>query len=221
SHARRRARANYRPRAQHGRYSKAGPGSRHPDARAAAIHTGLRGPARSEAPGAGSQDHTCARMARSPFRSRRYDLRRGRPGRASDSGRQPRHGPQQHHQHATADPRLTDPGYYLISKGRPQLEKELGFRLPMGQWLRRAWFGAATPFYLASIALWTAAILAVPLALTASAGAPNWSIILLAVVAAVPASDLATALVQRFVTQLVGPQRLPKLELTAGVPEEA
>jgi len=122
---------------------------------------------------------------------------------------------------AAADPRLADPGYYLISKGRPRLEAELGFRLPVRQWLRRAWFGAAAPFYLGSIALWTAAILAVPVALTAAGGASTGSLILLALVASVPASDLASALVQRFVTQLVGPRRLPKLELATGVPEEA
>ncbi|MEP6993230.1 MAG: glucoamylase family protein [Acidobacteriota bacterium] len=120
-----------------------------------------------------------------------------------------------------SEPRLADPGYYLISKGRPKLENELGFRLPVRHWLRRAWFRAATPLYLLSIALWTLAILVVPIALTASSGAPAAFLILLAILALVPSSDLASALVQRFVTQLVGPRRLPKLELTSGVPEEA
>ena len=121
----------------------------------------------------------------------------------------------------TADPRLTDPGYYLIAGGRPRLEAELGFRPPVRQWLERAWVDAPTPLYLGSIGLWTAAILAVPVALTAAAGASTWSVILLAVFASVPASDLASALVQRFVTRLVGPRRLPKLELKAGIPKEA
>ena len=35
-----------------------------------------------------------------------------------------------------------------------------------------------------------------------------------------PASDLAIALVHRFVTRLLGPRRLPKLELARGVPAE-
>ena len=118
-----------------------------------------------------------------------------------------------------ADPRLSDPGYYLISKGRPLLEADLDFRLPARQWLRRAWFRATTPLYLGSIALWTVAILAVPVTLSVVAGAPTLSVVLLAILAAVPASDLASALVQRLATQLVGPRRLPKLELSAGVTE--
>ncbi len=118
-----------------------------------------------------------------------------------------------------AHPRLSDPGYYLISKGRPLLEADLDFRLPARQWLRRAWFRATTPLYLGSIALWAVAILAVPVALSVAAGAPTLSVVLLAILAAVPASDLASALVQRFATQLVGPRRLPKLELSAGVTE--
>ncbi|MGE5275853.1 MAG: GH36-type glycosyl hydrolase domain-containing protein [Acidobacteriota bacterium] len=118
-----------------------------------------------------------------------------------------------------ADPRLSDPGYYLISGGRPLLEADLDFRLPARHWLRRAWFRATAPLYLGSIALWAVAILAVPVALSVVAGAPTLSVVLLAILAAVPASDLASALVQRFATQLVGPRRLPKLELSAGVTE--
>ena len=119
------------------------------------------------------------------------------------------------------EPRFSDPGYYLISRGRPRLEAELNYRLPVRQWLRRAWFRAATPLYLGSIALWTIAILAVPTSIADSAGATTLQLALLALLALVPASDLASALVQRFVTQLVGPRRLPKLELAEGVPEDA
>jgi cyclic beta-1,2-glucan synthetase len=122
---------------------------------------------------------------------------------------------------AAPDPRLADPGYYLISRGRAGLEAELEFRVPVRQWLRRAWFARATPGYIGTIAVGTAAILAVPLALAEAAGASSGSLALLAILALVPASDLATALVQRFVTSLIGPRRLPKLELAAGVPEQA
>ncbi len=122
---------------------------------------------------------------------------------------------------APAEPRLADPGYYLISKGRPRLEAELEYRLPARQWLRRAWFRAATPLYLSSIALWTLTILAVPVSVAADAGTPALSLLLLAILALLPASDLASALVQRFITELVGPRRLPKLELAGEVPEES
>ena len=121
----------------------------------------------------------------------------------------------------SSEPRLADPGYYLISQGRPRLEAALEYRLPARQWLRRAWFRAAVPLYLSSIGLWTAAILAVPVTVAAASGAP-WLVLLpLSLLALVPASDLATSLVQRFVTELVGPRRLPKLELAGGVPEDS
>ena len=120
----------------------------------------------------------------------------------------------------TADARLGDPGYYLIAKGRPRLERELGFRLPGRQWLRRAWIRAATPLYLAAIVLSTLAILAVPAALTALAGVRASWVVLLALLGLAPASDLAIALVHRFVTRLLGPRRLPKLELAGGVPAD-
>ncbi len=119
-----------------------------------------------------------------------------------------------------ADSRFRDPGYYLIAKGRSRLERELDFRVPARQWLRRAWVRAATPLYLAAIMLSTLAILAVPTALTALAGAGASSVVLLAVLGLVPASDLAIALTHRFVTWFMGPRRLPKLELAGGVPTE-
>jgi cyclic beta-1,2-glucan synthetase len=120
-----------------------------------------------------------------------------------------------------ADPRFADPGYYLISKGRPQLERVLDFRLPAPQWMRRAWFRAASPFYLWTISFLTLAILAIPVSIAAFAGTPLISLLVLALLALVPASELAIAVVNRDVTELVGPRRLAKLELADGVPAGA
>ena len=117
-------------------------------------------------------------------------------------------------------PRFKDPGYYLIAKGRERLERELAYRVPVRQWLRRAWVRAATPFYLGAILLSTLAILAVPVALTAIAGARASLVVWLAFLGFVPASDLSIALINRFVTRLMGPLRLPKLALAGGVPAE-
>ena len=52
----------------------------------------------------------------------------------------------------TAD-RRGDPGYYLISKGRAVFEPELGFRVPLRSWLRRAYMTHAASRYLGTIAL--------------------------------------------------------------------
>ncbi len=111
-----------------------------------------------------------------------------------------------------------DPGYYLISDGRPSFERALHVRVPFTGRLRRAYVGAATPGYIVTIAVMTAVLLAVPLLLAGDGGAAGrWNIIV-AILALIPASDLAIALVNRFVTNVLGPRALPRLDLDAGVP---
>ena len=61
------------------------------------------------------------------------------------------------------DRREQDPGYYLISKGRRAFETELGFRVPMKDWLARANAAAGILGYLGTIAVITAFILALSL----------------------------------------------------------
>ena len=48
-----------------------------------------------------------------------------------------------------------DLGYYLISKGRPSLERALGYRVSLRQRLTRAYMASATWSYLGSIAIVT------------------------------------------------------------------
>jgi len=114
-----------------------------------------------------------------------------------------------------------DPGFYLISDGRAALEQGLGVRLPRSVRLRRAYIRAATPGFLVSLALLTALALAVPILLSLSAGVGlGIGLLLIAVLAVGPASDFAVALVNRGVTNLLGPRPLPRLELLDGVPTE-
>jgi cyclic beta-1,2-glucan synthetase len=113
-----------------------------------------------------------------------------------------------------------DPGYYFIGDGRRVFERLLRFRVPLRLRLRRATRALATTGYLAWIAALTALVLAVPLVIMWSAGASTWSVVLLGILALVPASDVAVSLVHRLVPLLVPPERLPKLELARGVPPE-
>ncbi|HEY6065487.1 MAG TPA: glycosyl transferase, partial [Thermoanaerobaculia bacterium] len=119
-----------------------------------------------------------------------------------------------------AQARRADPGYSLISRGRREFEREIGYRVPVTQYVRRAYVAAATPGYVGTILLVTAALLAVPVTLSARAGAAGWELALLALLAFVPASDVAVFIVNRDVTELVGPRRLPKLEFDHGIPRE-
>src|SRR5216683_3241715 len=116
--------------------------------------------------------------------------------------------------------RRTEPGYYLISRGRPAFEGELGFHVSWKRWLLRSYIRAAVPGYLGTIAIVTAMILALPLLLARGGGMTVKGLLLLGLLAAVPASDLAIALINRAVVGLLGPRRLPRMELRNGIPED-
>ncbi|HEY6147400.1 MAG TPA: glycosyl transferase, partial [Thermoanaerobaculia bacterium] len=113
-----------------------------------------------------------------------------------------------------------DPGYHLISAGRAAFEKEVGYRAPVSQWLRRAWVAWANPGYPVTICLLTLAALAVPLAWSAHSGAGAAVLALLGLLALVPASEIALAVINQDVQEIVGPRRLPKLALESGIPED-
>jgi cyclic beta-1,2-glucan synthetase len=116
--------------------------------------------------------------------------------------------------------RQTEPGYHLISRGRPAFERELGFHVSWKRWLLRLYVRTAVPGYLGTIAIVTALILALPLLRVREGGMTAGGLFLLGLLAAVPASDLAIALINRAVMSLLGPRRLPRMELRHGVPED-
>ncbi len=121
---------------------------------------------------------------------------------------------------AVPERREEDPGYYLVSGGRWTFERRLSYRLPVRVWIRRAWRAHAVSGYFGLMAVLTGVVLAGPLLLTWSAGASVPILILLAILALVPASDLAVSLVHRLVGLIVPPRLLCKLELARGVPAE-
>ncbi len=112
-----------------------------------------------------------------------------------------------------------DPGYYLISKGRVEFERELGYRAHWKQKLLRLYVKTAVPGYLGTILALTALILALPLVHSWEQGVATKYLVLLGLIGSIPASDLAIALVNRTVTSLLGPRALPRLALKEGVPE--
>src|SRR5262252_6248330 len=113
-----------------------------------------------------------------------------------------------------------DLGYYLISKGRPTLEHTLGYRVSLGQRLTRAYMASATWSYLGSIVIVTGFLLCLPVLFTHGLGVSLPALVLLTALAALPASDAATALVNRAIVELLPPRPLARLELAEGVPSE-
>jgi len=113
--------------------------------------------------------------------------------------------------------RLADPGYHLIAEGRPALEKTIGFRPPLhlrlGRWPRGLGIGAYAGAILAS----AAGLLALALAwIPAGGGTAILALWMLGLL--LPATEVATALVNRLAAWRFGAAPLPGLELVAGVP---
>jgi cyclic beta-1,2-glucan synthetase len=113
-----------------------------------------------------------------------------------------------------------DPGYSLVSKGRRVFERRLGFRAPLRLRALRVCRAHAIAGYLGGIAALTSLQLCGLLFIARSAGAGPWSLVLLAILGLVPASEIAVSLVHRLIPALLPPRRLPKLELAQGVPPE-
>ncbi|HEY1852365.1 MAG TPA: glucoamylase family protein [Candidatus Binataceae bacterium] len=116
--------------------------------------------------------------------------------------------------------REQDPGYYLISRGRREIEREIGFRPPLGERIVRANDTAEIPAYLATIFLVTAITVALIVLALRACGVGGQERLLLAMLALLPAMEIAIALVNRTVTICVGPTTLPGLELHDGIPAD-
>jgi cyclic beta-1,2-glucan synthetase len=111
----------------------------------------------------------------------------------------------------------SDPGYYLIARGRRAFEKELGCRVPLQTRLFQLNSDLGVMSYVGMIAVVTAIILALVLLAAAYVGVAGWPLFVLAIVGFVPTSDVAVAIVNRAITRQVGGKVLPGLELRNGV----
>jgi len=112
-------------------------------------------------------------------------------------------------------------GYHLIGKGHPALEEDLAWRPGPLRRLLRAAFARASLVYLGSIALTTGALVAAALQWAGGEDLSPTMRLLFAALLLLPASETAIALIQRLAAALVPPRRLPRLDLKAGVPEDA
>ncbi len=83
-----------------------------------------------------------------------------------------------------------DPGYYLLSKGRPAFEKHISFSAPFRLLFNRAAAGTGMQGYLITLSLVGAFILGLPLLGVAKAGVTAYGLFLLSLLAIIPLSDV-------------------------------
>ena len=111
-------------------------------------------------------------------------------------------------------------GYYLLGQGRPALEQAAGY-IPKGRRrLERFIRSQPTPLYLGSIACLSLGLLIIPLVFAAMVGAPAAELLLVFILALVPALTIAVELVNWAATQIVKPETLPHMDFSQGLPEE-
>ena len=115
--------------------------------------------------------------------------------------------------------RAGDPGYHLIAEGRRALERTIGFRPPPRLWISRFNIRLGIGGYVGTILFVTMGLLVLALwALAVPGLAVGW-LALFALIGFLPATEVASALVNRAITWSFGATTLPGLELTAGVPQ--
>jgi cyclic beta-1,2-glucan synthetase len=120
----------------------------------------------------------------------------------------------------TPDARAAHVGYHLIGGGRRLFERSIAWEPDLRLRITRLFFACATPGYLGTIAAGTAALVATAVGYAWWYGWSNAGLVFVALLAAVPASELTIQVLQRLISYLIPPRRLPRIELTA-VPDTA
>lgn len=114
--------------------------------------------------------------------------------------------------------RLGDPGYYLIGLGRLDFEQSIHYKPSIGQRILRQHKRLGVGGYSGSIAIVALGLLAIALLFPHffKLSANEW--LLWFVIGFIPASEVASAIVNRLISWRFGAITLPGLELKSGVP---
>lgn len=116
--------------------------------------------------------------------------------------------------------RTTHVGFYLIDKGRAQLEACLGYRPSLRERFSRWLLGHPTLVYLGGIILLTMAFLAGLIGYAFVVGGTPAQLVAVGLLALLPVSAVAVSLVNWLVVQIVPPRLLPRMDFETGIPAE-
>ncbi len=109
-------------------------------------------------------------------------------------------------------------GYYLIDRGRAELERVSEVRLPLAAALRRAASRTPLLWYLGTITLLAVLLTAGLLTAARMDRMVTWEWLTLGVLGLLAASQLAVALVNWLATLLGSPHPLPRMDFSTGIP---
>src|SRR5438067_1250997 len=122
---------------------------------------------------------------------------------------------------ANEDTSHTHIGYYLVGDGLARLEVEVGYRPRLSEHVLRAIERRCSVMYLGTFAFLTALILFLFVFALLQGNAAIWITIVGALLALIPASDLAINVLNWDITHTFKPRLLPKIDLTKEIPPEA
>tara|TARA_R110001599_G_scaffold353556_1_gene593769 strand:+ start:2007 stop:10673 length:8667 start_codon:yes stop_codon:yes gene_type:complete len=111
-------------------------------------------------------------------------------------------------------------GFYLIDRGRLELERITHARLSMVAIMRRVATRFPLRLYLGAVILITVLLSAGLLAEARANSTPDWILPLLGILALLATSQLAVTLVNWVVTLLTSPHPLPRMDFSEGIPAE-
>jgi cyclic beta-1,2-glucan synthetase len=117
----------------------------------------------------------------------------------------------------TPDARASHVGDHLIGGGRRRFEQSVAWRPELRQRARRLFFACATPGYLGTIAGGTAVLVGLAVRYAASHGWRGAALVVV-LLTMVPASEIVIHLLQRIISFVIPPRRLPRIELDAVPP---
>ena len=112
-------------------------------------------------------------------------------------------------------------GFHLIDGGRRELEIDVAYRPGIANQVKRLAFAHSTLLYLGPIAAITALLLAACAAYARHADATTLTVSILLMLLLVPAADIAISLTQRVVSWAIPPRRLPRLDFSDRLPDDA
>jgi cyclic beta-1,2-glucan synthetase len=112
-------------------------------------------------------------------------------------------------------------GYHLIDQGRRTLEVDVAYRPRFAKRARRLVFAHATLLYLGPIAVMTALLLTGSAVYARHEGASLRVLAALVLLLLIPAADIAIGLAQRVIAWAIPPRRLPRLDFSDRIPDDA
>ena len=107
-------------------------------------------------------------------------------------------------------------GYYLVGKGRKELEQEIGYRRTISERLQSFVLRWPDFSYILGIELLTFAVIAAAVL----GGGLKGSAFAIVALLLLPAAECAVALINQIVTTLFPPNVLPKMDFSEGIPTE-